>query len=88
MGIDNTVANYLRRLPDGRCVEYDAFGYTNGSLNNAVVVEVNSHLKHEHVDAFVEKMGRFRREMPSEYHDKHLYGVICTVRNVSAELRS
>jgi hypothetical protein len=45
-------------------------------------------LKHEHVDAFVEKMGRFRQEMPPEYHDKHLYGVICTVRNVSSELRS
>jgi hypothetical protein len=85
-GIDNTSANVLKRFPNGSQIELDAFGYTNGSINNAVVVEVKSHLRSEHIYKFTDLLKNFRISFP-EYKEKHLFGIIATVRNVSKELR-
>lgn len=84
--IDNTSANVLKRFPNGTEIELDAFGYTNGKINNAVVVEVKSHLQSEHIYEFVELLKNFKTYFP-EYNEKHLYGILATVRNVSKELK-
>jgi hypothetical protein len=85
-GIDNTVANYLRRLPNGEHLELDAFGFTNGERNPAVVVEVKSHLQSKHVYEMVEELKVFRQNFP-DFKTKQLYGILATVRVVSKELR-
>lgn len=85
-GIDNTSANVLKRFPNGSEIELDAFGYTNGNINNAVVVEVKSHLRSEHIYKFVQLLQNFKTNFP-EYSNKHLYGIMATVRNVSKELK-
>lgn len=84
--IDNTVANFQKRLPNGNEIEFDAFGYTNGSINNAVVVEVKSHLQSKHIHEFVQELKQFKTHFP-EFGNKHLFGILATVRVVSKELR-
>ena len=84
--IDNTAANYLKRLPNGEFIEFDAFGFTNGSVNTAVVVEVKSHLQSKHIYEMVQELTNFRTNFP-EFKDKKLYGILATVRVVSKELR-
>lgn len=85
-GIDNTAANYLKRLPNGDFIEFDAFGFTNGVVNIAVVVEVKSHLQSKHIYEMVEELKNFRYHF-LEFKDKQLYGILATVRLVSKELR-
>jgi hypothetical protein len=85
--IDNTSANVLKRFPNGTEIELDAFGYTNGKINNAVIVEVKSHLQSKHIYDFIEVLKNFKTNFP-EYKEKHLYGILATVRNVSKELRN
>ncbi len=63
-GIDNTSANVLKKFPNGSEVELDAFGYTNGSINNAVVVEVKSHLQSKHIYSFVQLLSNFKIYFP------------------------
>jgi hypothetical protein len=84
--IDNTVTNYLKNFPDGRQVELDAFGFTNGSINNAVVVEVKTHLQSKHIYQFKELLKNFKTDFP-EFANKHLYGILTTARVVSKELK-
>ena len=91
-GIDNTVANYLRDLPDGKEIEFDAFSFNNGSVNNAVVVEVmrnaaRTHLQSKHIYEFKQELADFKQNFP-EFKDKHLYGILVTARIVSKELKN
>jgi hypothetical protein len=85
-GIENTAANVVKDFPDGRQIEFDAFGYTNGMVNNAVVVEVKTHLQSKHIYEFKAELENFRRDFP-EFKDKHLYGILATPRIVSKELK-
>ena len=85
-GIENTAANVVKDFPDGRQIEFDAFGYTNGTVNNAVVVEVKTHLQSKHIYEFKKELSDFRADFP-EFKDKHLYGILATARVVSKELR-
>jgi hypothetical protein len=85
-GIDNTVANFLKRFPDGTEVELDAFGYTNGNVNNAVVVEIKTHLQSSHIKIFKTQLLQFKHQFP-EFANKHLYGIFATPRIVSKELK-
>lgn len=85
-GIDNTVANYLKRFPDGTEIELDAFGHTNGTVNNAVVVEVKTNLKSVHIKKFKTMLSEFKEKFP-DFADKKLFGIFCTVGKVSRQLR-
>jgi hypothetical protein len=85
-GIDNTIANFLKRFPDGTEVELDAFGYTNGTINNAVVVEIKTYLRSDHIKNFRDRLQQFKHQFP-EFADKHLYGIFATPCIVSKELR-
>ncbi len=85
-GIDNTAANFVQNFPDGRQVEFDAFGFTNGAVNNAAIVEVKSSLQSKHVYKFRETLERFRLDFPG-FADRHLYGILATPGKVSKELR-
>jgi hypothetical protein len=86
-GIDNTTARFERRFPNGDTLEFDAFGYTNGNINNAVVVEVKSHLQSKHIYQFKKELEDFRDNFP-EFSQKHLYGILATVRIVPKELQN
>ena len=85
-GIENTVANIIKDFAGGRQVEFDAFGYTNGSVNNAVVVEVKTHLQSKHIYEFKAELEHFKQDFP-EFSEKHLYGILATVRIVPKELK-
>lgn len=85
--IENTIANIIKDFPDGRQVEFDAFGYTNGTVNNAVVVEVKLHLQSKHIYDFKQELTAFKNDFP-EFKDKHLYGVLATARVVPKELKT
>lgn len=84
--IDNTTARFERRLPNGRIIEFDAFGYTNGEHNNAVVVEVKSRLQPKHLDEFVDELHMFRTLFP-EFARKHLYGIVACVDTLPQDLK-
>ena len=86
-GIDNTVANIVKDFPNGNQIEFDAFGYTNGTVNNAVVVEVKTHLQSKHIYEFKKELFDFKTNFP-EFKDKHLYGILVTARIVSKELKN
>lgn len=85
-GIDNTAANFVQNFPDGREVEFDAFGFTNGTVNNAAIVEVKSSLQSKHIYRFRAVLERFRSDFPG-FADRHLYGILATPGKVSRELR-
>ena len=85
-GIDNTAANFVQDFPDGRQVEFDAFGFTNGTVNNAAIVEVKSALQSKHIYRFREMLERFRLDFPN-FADRHLYGIMASPGKVSKELR-
>jgi hypothetical protein len=85
--IENTVANIVKDLPNGGQMEFDAFGYTNGNVNNAVIVEVKSHLQSKHIKEFKAELQKFGKVFP-EFADKHLYGILATVRIVPKELKA
>ncbi len=86
-GIENTVANIVKDFPNGNQIEFDAFGYTNGTVNNAVVVEVKTHLQSKHIYEFKKELIDFKSNFP-EFKDKHLYGILVTARIVSKELKN
>jgi hypothetical protein len=86
-GIDNTVANFLKRFPDGSEIELDAFGYTNGMINNEVIVEVKPKLQSKHIYTFYNQLKDFKNKFP-EFKDKHLYGIIATPIVLSKELKN
>jgi hypothetical protein len=84
--IENTSPRFSKSLPDGNSIEYDVFGFTNGKANNAVVVEVKSHLKYEHVIELADELKKFREYFPA-FKDLHLYGILATVHNIDRDLK-
>jgi len=67
-----------RRRTDGREMEIDMLGYSNGEANKVVVVEMKSHLTEQDLDQFEENLRRFGEFFP-EHRGKSLEGVIAAV---------
>lgn len=75
----NTVTPRFKRIfDDNTQIEYDVFGYCNGDVNNAVMVEIKSKLKEKHITEMLTELNQFKTIFP-EYKDKHLYGILAAV---------
>jgi hypothetical protein len=59
-------------------VEIDILGYSNGSTNEAYVVEVKSHLRDEALDQILKILEHFKENFP-EHKDKKVYGMIASI---------
>ncbi len=62
----------------GEKMELDVFAYANSQRNEAVIVEVKSHLRPEGIEQLKTILQRFRRFFP-EHKDKKLYGMLAVV---------
>jgi hypothetical protein len=72
------VSTRHKRQRDGRMIELDAFGYTNGTTNTAYIVEVKDIVRERHVEQALRILAEFADFFP-EHRDKHLYGIIAGV---------
>lgn len=77
-GASNVAARSISKR-GGDTLEVDVLGYSNGQTNTAVIVEVKSHLKDEHLDQILNTLEKFPRFFP-EHKDKDLYGILVGVR--------
>lgn len=75
----NTITpRFKRKFSPTKTVEYDVFGYCNGDVNNAVIVEIKSKLEEKHIEEMIQELKEFRVLFP-EFSDKHLYGILAAV---------
>jgi multidrug efflux pump subunit AcrA (membrane-fusion protein) len=87
LGMEQISERTLRnRKVDGKktFIELDAFGYVNGELNTAYIVEIKSNLREEGITQILREL----RDFPDffrDHADKRLYGIIAAVE-VPAEL--
>ena len=63
---------------NGEVIELDAFGYSNGEVQTAVVVEIKSHLKDESITQIDETLDKFLTFFP-EHADKKLFALVACV---------
>nr|VFK42911.1 MAG: hypothetical protein BECKSD772F_GA0070984_11321 [Candidatus Kentron sp. SD] len=71
---------------NGKNMELDVFGYSNGSLNRAVVVEVKSRLDQEGIEQMDRIMARFDEFLP-EHSEKRRFGIVAAV-DCSPEMKN
>lgn len=67
-----------RRLPDGRDLEVDMLGWTNGTDNRVAVVEIKTHLRRRDLDQFDHMLRRFAEFFP-EHKGKTAVGIIAAI---------
>ncbi|HRD49592.1 MAG TPA: DUF3782 domain-containing protein [Candidatus Contendobacter sp.] len=75
----------VRVSKSGQHLEIDVLAYANGSINEAYVVEVKSHLREESITQIKNLLERFRDYFP-EHKDKTVYGILAAV-DLSTALR-
>lgn len=63
---------------NGSHMEVDVLGYANGATNTAVIVEIKSHLRDEHIEQILTTLERFPRYFP-DHAQKRLYGILAGV---------
>lgn len=76
--INTVTPRFKRKFSPTKTVEYDVFGYCNGIVNNAVIVEIKSKLESKHVYELIDELNEFKTLFP-EYKDKHLFGILAVV---------
>ncbi|MCS6824287.1 MAG: DUF3782 domain-containing protein [Cytophagaceae bacterium] len=76
--IDTIMPRFTKKLRGGNFLEYDVFGYCNGDVNNAVIVEIKSKLRYDDIQELTNKLYDFKNIFP-EFSDKHLYGILAAV---------
>ncbi len=59
-------------------IEIDVLGYSNGTTNEAYIVEIKSHLRQEALEQILEIISNFKDAFP-EHKDKKVYGIIASV---------
>ena len=74
----DTVSERTMRRIANETFEMDAFGYSNGATNTAVVVEIKSHLREDSVEQIEEMLTNFPKFFP-DYADKKLFGLVACV---------
>jgi Protein of unknown function (DUF3782) len=72
------IATRERRRNGDRMMELDCFGYKNGIINTAYVVEVKDIVKERHVEQMLKILADFP-DFFTEHADKHLYGIIAAI---------
>jgi hypothetical protein len=78
-GCDTVAPTTLkRRESDGSELEVDVLGYSNGTTNRVVVVEIKSRVTERDLDQFEETLRRFGEYFP-EHKGKTLEGVVAAI---------
>lgn len=67
-----------KSLKGDRTLEIDVLGYSNGTTNQVVIVEVKSHLRLRDIKQVLQILKEFPEFFP-EHADKKLYGMIAAV---------
>jgi flagellar biosynthesis GTPase FlhF len=84
-----TISTRLRVRKGGDEMELDAFGYANGNINTAVIVEVKSHLDNASIKQVTRMTSEFAKFFP-EHADKKLYVIVAAIdapKHLRNELR-
>ncbi len=76
-GLDRFYPN-AKSLKGDRTLEIDVLGYSNGTMNKVVIVEVKSHLRLRDIEQVLQILQAFPEFFP-EHADKKLYGMIAAV---------
>jgi len=76
-GMDSIATRYKVRQ-QGRVLELDVFGHTNGMANQAVIVEVKSHLREEHIEQILQQLREVKTFLP-EHANKTFVGILAVV---------
>jgi len=63
---------------DGKTLELDVLAYANGSAQTAMIVEVKSHLREEHIDHLLTVLKEVKDYLP-EHANKQFYGILAVV---------
>jgi hypothetical protein len=63
---------------NGENLELDVFAYSNGEQDEAVIVEVKSHVKEYHIDQLLNQLQRLRDFVPKHETTK-IYGILAGV---------
>jgi Protein of unknown function (DUF3782) len=78
-GVDlEHISTRVRARSGERMIELDAFGYLNGEVNSAYVVEVKDIVKERHVEQMLRILADFPDFFP-QHASKHLYGIIAGI---------
>lgn len=77
-GMTEYLSPGVRVRRDGEEQEYDILAYSNGSKNEAMIVEIKSKLRSEDIDQMARKMESVKKMLP-EHADKSFFGMICYV---------
>lgn len=76
-GMENITTRYRSRK-QGKHLELDVFAYSNGNKNEAIIVEVKSHLREEYIDQILKQLKDVKWFLP-EHANKTFYGVLAIV---------
>jgi hypothetical protein len=76
-GLETISTNVKSQKGDGE-LELDVLGYSNGTSNTVVIVEVKSHLTEKGIAQVLNTLAEFPKFFPELAHKK-LYGMIATV---------
>ncbi|MDD2724711.1 MAG: DUF3782 domain-containing protein [Methylovulum sp.] len=76
-GMEAVTTRYKIRK-GGKTLELDVFAYCNAQQNKAVIVEVKSHLRDEHIEQLLKQLTEAKTFLP-EHADKQFYGILAVV---------
>jgi hypothetical protein len=76
-GMDSIATRYKVKQQD-RVLELDVFGHTNGTTNKAIIVEVKSHLREEHIEQILQQLRDVKKFLP-EHANKRFIGILAVV---------
>ena len=76
-GMDAVTTRYRVRK-NGQTMELDVFAYRNGTEQRAMIVEVKSHLREEHIDRMLTLLSTAKQFLP-EHAAKTFYGILAVV---------
>ncbi len=73
-----SIATRYKIKREGKTLELDVLGHTNGSINKAVIVEVKSHLREEHIEQILQQLKVVKLFLP-EHANKAFIGILAVV---------
>ena len=79
----NAISLRHRVRKDGNTIELDVLAYNNGNKNEAIIIEVKSHLREEHIKRMLELLTTVKEYLP-EHGNKRFYGLLAVVDGAEA----
>ncbi len=73
-----SIATRYKVKRNGKTLELDVLGHVNGPIQQAVIVEVKSHLREEHISQILRQLHEVKEFLP-EHADKTFFGILAVV---------